>query len=42
MGHWYDKDGNPRHITNGRATTLRDARKHNLVPSVSTGVGRHG
>ena len=36
MGHWYDKDGNPRHITNGRATTLRDARKHNLVPSVST------
>ena len=35
MGHWYDKDGNPRHITNGRSTTLRDARKHNLVPSVS-------
>ena len=36
MGHWYDKDGNPRHITNGRSTTLRDARKHDLVPSVST------
>jgi hypothetical protein len=39
--HWYDKDGNPKHwVTskNGtkRATTLRDARKLHLVPSVTS------
>lgn len=36
MGHWYTKEGTPQHITKGRSTTLRDARKFNLVPSVST------
>ena len=39
--HWYNKDGTPKHwVTskNGtkRATTLRDARKLNLVPSVTS------
>ncbi len=39
-GHWYDQDGNPAYevvAKNGelRPTTLRDARKLNLVPSVS-------
>jgi hypothetical protein len=39
--HWYDRDGNPRYTVqaaNGfaRPTTLRDARKLNLVPSVTT------
>ena len=39
--HWYDKDGNPKHWVeskNGtkRGTTLRDARKLNLVPSVTS------
>jgi len=39
--HWYDKDGRPHHWVaskNGtkRATTLRDARKLNLVPSVTS------
>jgi len=37
MGHWYDKEGKPQHFTNGRASTLRDARKHNWYPSV-TGI----
>lgn len=42
MSHWYDLDGNPCYTqpkANGkgeRATTLRDARKLNLVPSVTT------
>ena len=40
-GHWYDKDGNPQYTIIGangkeRDTTLRDARKLNLVPSVTT------
>ena len=40
MSHWYDKDGSPRYEIEGkngmRQTTLRDARKHGWVPSVST------
>ena len=40
MSHWYDKDGSPRYEIEGknglRPTTLRDARKHGWVPSVST------
>jgi len=45
MGHWYDKDGNACHsqITASgknkggeRPTTIRDARKLGLVPSVTT------
>ena len=40
MSHWYDKDGAPRYEIEGknglRPTTLRDARKHGWVPSVST------
>ena len=40
-GHWYDKDGSPMYTIIGangkeRDTTLRDARKLNLVPSVTT------
>jgi hypothetical protein len=40
-GHWYDRLGNPAYTTIGangkeRNTTLRDARKDNLVPSVTT------
>jgi len=39
--HWYDKDGKPAYTVMGlngkqRNTTLRDARKLNLVPSVTT------
>lgn len=41
--HWYTRDGNPMHyVPNGskpgamRETTLRDARKLNLFPSVTT------
>lgn len=34
--HWYDRRGNPAYQTNGRDTTLRDARKLSLVPSVTT------
>jgi hypothetical protein len=34
--HWYDRSGKPAYTTNGRDTTLRDARKLNLVPSVTT------
>jgi hypothetical protein len=42
MGHWYKKDGTPIHRIVGkngreRDTTLRDARKHGLYPSV-TGI----
>ena len=40
MSHWYDKEGNPRYEVEGkkgiRPSTLRDARKHGWVPSVST------
>lgn len=40
-GHWYKADGTPAYEivgANGRLrnTTVRDARKHNLVPSVTT------
>jgi hypothetical protein len=40
-GHWYDRDGVPRYTIVGkngkeRNTTLRDAREHNYVPSVTT------
>jgi hypothetical protein len=39
--HWYDSEGNPRYTLIGkngkeRNTTLRDARKLNLVPSVTS------
>lgn len=39
--HWYDKDGKPVYTVIGankkeRPTTLRDARKHNYLPSVTT------
>jgi len=39
--HWYDKEGKPAYTVIGangkkRATNLRDARKLNLVPSVTT------
>ena len=42
MGHWYTKEGEPQHFIIGangkeRGTTLRDARKLDLVPSV-TGI----
>ena len=42
MGHFYDKEGNPQHFIVGangkqRDSTLRDARKHNWLPSV-TGI----
>lgn len=39
-GHWYCKDGTPAYTTIGktgeRPTTLRDARKEGLLPSVTT------
>jgi hypothetical protein len=39
-GHWYTKDGTPAYTTEGktgvRATTLRDAKKMGLLPSVTT------
>lgn len=40
-GHWYTRDGLPKYTIEGkngqqRNTTLRDARKHDLVPSVTT------
>lgn len=43
-GHWYDQEGVPAYTTVGangkeRNTTLRDARKHQLVPSVTTVLG---
>jgi hypothetical protein len=42
-GHWYTKDGTPAYTTIGktgeRPTTLRDARKLDLLPSVSTIIG---
>lgn len=41
MGHWYDTEGNPAYQIKGangkiRDTTLRDARKYNYAPSVTT------
>jgi len=38
MGHWYDGEGNPRHFEgkDGKGTTLREARKLDLYPSVTT------
>jgi hypothetical protein len=43
-GHWYQKDGSPAYTIIGkngkeRTTTLRDARKLGLVPSVTTIIG---
>ena len=43
-GHWYQKDGSPAYMIVGkngkeRPTTLRDARKLGLVPSVTTIIG---
>ena len=43
-GHWYDVDGQPAYTVKGangkvRNTTLRDARKHDLVPSVTSILG---
>lgn len=40
-GHWYDRDGAPRYEITGangkiRPTTLRDAKKHGFLPSVTT------
>ena len=39
-GHWYTKSGQPAYVTEGktgeRPTTLRDARKLGLLPSVTT------
>jgi len=45
MSHWYDRDGNCRYTVtakNGkeRPTTLADARKMNLLPSVTTIIGQ--
>jgi len=45
MGHWYDREGVPMHYIPSaksgelRPTTLRDARKLRLFPSVSTIIG---
>jgi len=37
MGHWYTKEGHAQHWQeNGKPTTLREARKENLFPSVTT------
>jgi hypothetical protein len=41
QGHWYQRDGTPAYTITGkngkeRATTLRDARKLSLAPSVTT------
>lgn len=43
-GHWYTRDGVPQYTVEAkkggqRATTLRDARTMNLVPSVTTILG---
>ena len=37
--HWYTQAGEPCHTINGRNTTLRDARKMNLCPSVTSVLG---
>jgi hypothetical protein len=44
-GHWYSKDGSPAYTIIGkngkeRSTTLKDAREHGLVPSVTTILGQ--
>ena len=43
-GHWYTKEGTPAYTTIGktgeRPTTLRDARKLGLLPSVTTIIGQ--
>jgi len=44
QGHWYDKDGSPAYQIIGangkqRNTTLRDAKKLGLLPSVTTVIG---
>ena len=44
QGHWYDRDGNPAYQIIGangkqRNTTLRDAKKLGLLPSVTTIIG---
>lgn len=41
MSHWYDTTGEPRHFEgkDGKATTLREARKLELYPSVTTVLG---
>jgi len=46
-GHWYDREGNTAYSVVGkngklRPTTLRDARTHNLCPSVTTIIGVAG
>jgi len=43
-GHWYTRDGDPAYTQTGlngkdRPTTMRDARKKDLVPSVTTVTG---
>lgn len=35
MGHYYAQDGSPAYFTNGKDTTLREARKLGLVPSTT-------
>lgn len=35
-GHFYRKDGTPCYEIDGKKTTLRELRKHDLVPSVTT------
>lgn len=35
MGHYYRQDGEPCYFVNGKDTTLREARKLNLVPSTT-------
>lgn len=35
-GHWYTRTGEPCYQVNGKQTTLREARKIGLVPSVTT------
>jgi len=37
--HWYAQNGAPAYETNGHSTTLRDARKLGLAPSVTTILG---
>jgi len=37
--HWYKRDGSSAYTTDGRDTTLRDARRHGYVPSVTTVLG---
>ena len=40
-GHWYSTSGLPAHTQpDGKNTTLRHARKQNLLPSVTTIIGQ--